>query len=207
MTNLARPLTVLDLGGIEIDQFASLSPFFSTVEQITTVMARDADLAAFKGEINRALDSASSRWVVILRQRETISPALAREISDAATEGPRAWGFRIRTELRYCGRHLLLKRQDDGEIRLVHTRHSRFELKKESREMKVEGTVLRLSSPLELATFSSEAEHRAHLSRQRRARSFPFRLARFVVILIANGGAVRSAPTLRYLWIEAGFES
>jgi len=206
MSGVSRTLTVLALGEVATSQFAFLSPFFPTVEQVSTALASDADLGLFRGETNRALDSASSRWVVILRQRETISPALAREISDAATDAPRAWGFRIRTELQYCGKVLRLNRPDDGEIRLLHTRHSRFELKKESREMKVEGTVLRLSNPLDVSTFVNEADHRSHLSR-RRARSFPFRVIRFVVTLLASATALRSSSTLRYLWLEAGFES
>ena len=162
-----------------------------------------AALDEHKAELNRAIDAASNDWIVILREHEAVDELLAAEIVRSMSEA-RAWGFRIRTLPIYRGRPLRLG-AGDGEIRLFHRRHyARFEARREARAMRVQGTVVRLDSPLRAATFNTSADHREHLA----ARFVPHSALRQALIFLRNAIALRTvdANTLAYLWIEAGFD-
>src|SRR5262249_38697802 len=105
---------------------------------------------------------------------------------------------RIRTVPLYAGKPLRIGSQA-GELRLFHRRHF---LRRG--EMAVQGTVVRLHEALTAITFASAAEHREDLSRTGGPPSFVRRL----LIFLRNAVLTRAtdANTLRYLWIEAGFD-
>jgi hypothetical protein len=198
-------LTILALGHLTLEQIKPLQPRFGSIELIDMHMPREAVPADHGAEINRAIAAAANPWILILREREMVGPELAAEIRQVTGEPAQAWGFRIVTQAVYEGKPLLLER-GSGEIRLVHRRHGRFDARSGAREMKVEGTVIRLRSPLRLETFASAAEHAAFL----RARGVPHSALRRLLIFTRNamltGAWRRSRSTLRYLWIEAGFD-
>ena len=196
-------LTLLALGHLPASAIESLLSTLPPIEAIELTLPLGAALEEHKGELNRAIDAASNDWILIMRQHEVVDEQLAAEITRAMREA-RAWGFRIRTIPIYRGRPLRLATAD-GEIRLFHRRHyARFEARRESRAMRVQGTVVRLVTPLRAVTFATAEEHRGHLT----ARFAPHSRLRRALIFARNAIAVRSmdANTLSYLWIEAGFD-
>ncbi|HEX8154684.1 MAG TPA: hypothetical protein VF698_16240, partial [Thermoanaerobaculia bacterium] len=134
---------------------------------------------------------------------EVVDDALAKEIADAANAA-KAWGFRIRAVAYYAGAPLRLL-QDGGEVRLFHKRHYlRFANKGEWDEVSVQGTIIRLQHELRSVTFGTSAEHYEYLAKHGRKRSPIRRMLTFIGY--ALGARTADANTLRYLWIEAGWE-
>ncbi|HUF16605.1 MAG TPA: hypothetical protein VMS12_01025 [Thermoanaerobaculia bacterium] len=198
-------LSIIALGRIESSSIEALQKFFPVIEQVDSGLSPDAALHAHKGAGNRAIDSCSHDWILILREREIVTPSLAGELAAAASESPRAWGFRLVSQLYYCGRPLRIGRSM-GEVRFFHRRHSRFDLRTEGLEIRVQGTVIRLRGAIERRTFASPADHLSHLQAGGVPHSLVRRLLIFIHNAVVTGSLWRSAATLRYLWIEAGYD-
>lgn len=190
-------LAIVTFGHVHSEDLAPLTFRFEHIEQLVLdVPARD-ELTKHRAELNRAIDAASTDWVLIIRERETVDETLAGEIALAARDA-KAWGFRIRSTPIYAGRPLRIG-ADDGELRLFHRRH----LLRRG-ELGVQGTVVRLAAPLRSITFATADEHRAHLAKNAAPHSALRRALLFARYVI--GTRARDANTLRYLWIEAGFD-
>jgi hypothetical protein len=144
--------------------------------------------------LNRAIDAASSDWVLVLREREFVDAALAEEIARVMAAAD-AWGFRIRVVPMYAGKPLRVG-GDAGELRLFHRRH----LIRRG-DFAVQGTVIRLQHPLMARTFDSAEEHRAYLEKS----GVPHSSLRRALLFLRNARTF-DRNTLRYLWIEAGFD-
>jgi len=201
-----RAISILSLGSVDARSIETLAKFFPLIEQIDSGLGPDALLTDHAAALNRAIDGASGNWILILRGRETIDPSLAGELASAVSEPPLAWGYRIASVAVYCGRALRFGR-DKGEIRLFQRRHARFDLRAPGREMKVQGTVIRIMHPLRMITFESAADHQRHLAERGVPHSLLRRLLLFSRNAIVTGSLWRSATSLRYLWIEAGYDS
>jgi hypothetical protein len=189
-------LAVITLGHVHSEELVALTPHFSRIEQLVLDIEPQGSLVAHRPELNRAVDAASADWVLIVRERETISDPLASEIAAAAVGG-KARGFRIRSIPLYEGRPLRIG-SAEGELRLFHRRYF---LRRG--EMAVQGTVVRLASAFESVTFASTREHEAHLAERASRRSALGRLATFVGYVASTRTLDRA--TLRYLWIEAAY--
>lgn len=195
-------LAIITLGHVHTEELEPLTKHFEHLEQLVLDIAPRDPLQQHRAELNRAIDAASTDWILILRERETIDSELAQEIARVMGEN-KARGFRIRSVPAYAGRPLHLTR-DDGEVRLFHRRnYMRYANKGEWDELTIQGTVVRLACALRSVTFATVEEHRQHLAAKASARSI---LSRVVVFLsYALGARARDANTLRYLWTEAGF--
>lgn len=192
-------LSVVTLGHVHTEDLVALTPHFEHIEQLVLdVPPRDA-MDKHRAELNRAIDAATADWILIVREREVIDDALAREIVKVAGAGT-AWGFRIRSLAWYAGKPLRAGRDEGGELRLVHRRH----LLRRG-EMLVQGTVVRLDTVLRSVTFASADEHRAHLAAKAAKHSALRRLLLFARYWL--GTRTLDANTLRYLWIEAGYDT
>jgi hypothetical protein len=194
---VAQQLSVVTLGHVHVDDLTALTPHFLKVEQLVLDVAPRDELVQHRAELNRAIDAASGDWILIVRERETVDDALAREIAAATTAG-KARGFRIRSIPYYAGKPLQIGAS--SELRLLHRRYYlRF-----AKEMQVQGTVVRLEEPLRSQSFASAEEHRAYLEKNAVPHSWLRR-----ALLFAHDAVVtraRDANTLRYLWIESGFD-
>lgn len=193
----AGQLSVVTLGHVHVDDIAALTPHFAKVEQLVLDVAPRAELVQHRAELNRAIDAASGDWIVIVREREVVDDALATEIA-AATAAGKARGFRIRSIPFYAGKPLRIG--ESNELRLFHRRY----YMRYAKEMQVQGTVVRLEQPLRSQSFASAEEHRAYLEKNAVPHSWLRR-----ALLFAHDVAVtraRDGNTLRYLWIEAGFD-
>ena len=196
-------LAIITLGHVHTEDLQPLTTRFAGLEQLVLDVPPQAPLASHRGEFNRAVDAASTDWILIVREREVIDEALGQEIADAVGKAV-AYGFRIRSVPFYAGKPLLLSRHD-GEVRLFHRRHyMRFANKGQWEELLVQGTVVRLGNPLRSVTFASPEEHRAHLAKI----AAPHSALRHVLLFLGYLAGVRvmDANTLRYLWIESGFD-
>lgn len=197
-------LSIITLGHVHTEDLEPLTKIFEHLEQLVLdIPPRDA-LASHRAEFNRAVDAAGTDWILVVRERETIDDALAKEILDAATAA-KARGFRIRSVPYYAGKPLHLTR-DDGEVRLFHRRnYMRYANKGEWEEVTVQGSVVRLANALRSVTFATPEEHRQHLA----AKAAPHSLLRRVLLFASYAIATRArdANTLRYLWIEAGYDT
>jgi hypothetical protein len=197
-------LAVVALGHVHAEDLAALTTKFEHLEQLVLDIPPHDDLAKHRAEFNRAVDAASTDWVLIVRERETVDDALAEEILRFASDA-KARGFRIRSIPFYAGKPLQLTRHD-GEVRLFHRRHyARFANKGQWDEIAIQGTVMRLQNVLRSVTFASAEEHRAELARKAKPVSTPRRLLQFLGYLM--GVRTLDASTLRYLWIEAAFDA
>ena len=199
-----QPLSIITLGHVHSEDLAPLAEHYSRLEQLVLDINPRDPLSKHRAEFNRAVDAASADWILVVRERETVDPALAAETANAATDA-KAWGFRIRSVPQYAGQPLKLGRAE-GEVRLFHKRHYiRFANKGEWDEVMVQGTVVRLTNPLTSVTFQSVEEHRAWLEKN----AVPHSTLRRVLLFLrdAIGTRAHDANTLRYLWIEAGFDS
>src|SRR5438128_8423746 len=141
-------LSVVTLGHVHTEAIESLTAHLTRLEQVVTNLAPRVRLGESRPELNRAVDAAANDWILILREREFLDPALAQEIS-AAIAGSNAWGFRISVIPIYAGQPLRVGGAA-GELRLFHRRH----LLRRG-EVAVEGTVVRLANPLRALTFES----------------------------------------------------
>ncbi len=198
-------ISVIAIGPVLADATAELVRRFSTIEQIDLDLPRDAALAATAAELNRAMDGAACDWLLILRSHERVVHELADEIGACIGPNPRAWAYRIRSETIYCGSPLALGDAGEGEIRLLHRRHARFN-REAPGGMKAQGTVIRINQPLVSVTFSSVEEHSAWLAERGRQRSTSARIARFLGSAFASGILRIRTNEARYLWTDAGWE-
>jgi hypothetical protein len=187
-------LSIVTLGHIHTEAIESLTLHCSRIEQLVTDLPPRVALADKRAELNRAIDAASSDWILVLREREFVDANLAGEIARVMSAAD-AWGFRIRVAPIYSGKPLQLGR-DAGELRLFHRRH----LIRRG-ELAVQGTVIRLQHPLTALTFESAEEHRAYLEK----RGVPHSAVRRALLFLRNARTL-DRNTLRYLWIEAGFD-
>jgi hypothetical protein len=191
-------LSIITLGHVHTEDLTALAPHFTKLEQLVLDVAPRDDLAQHRAELNRAVDAASGDWVLVVREREVVDDALAREIASAIAAAL-ARGFRIRALVVYAGKPLRLT-PDDGELRLFHRRYF---LRRG--EVAVQGTVVRLTNVLRAVSFDSPAAHREQLSKS----GVPHSGLRHVLLFIryAIGARTLDANTLRYLWIEAAYDS
>lgn len=155
-------------------------------------------------DLNRILAGAGNPWVLIVRPGEMIGDALSEEIAAAVAEPAKAWAFRIRTQPLYAGKPLLISHDNaGGEVRLVHQRHARLR----DGEWKVDGSIVRMRHAFTRETFPTITAHQAYL----RSRGVPHSLLRRLLLFsrnaIVTGAWYRSRATLRYLWIEAGYDT
>jgi hypothetical protein len=199
----AQPLSVVTLGHVHAEDLVALTPHFSRIEQLVLDVPPRDPLSMHRAEFNRAVDAATADWVLVLRERETIDDALAAEIASAASDA-KARGFRVRSIPTYAGQPLHLG-DEQGEVRLFHRRYYlRFANKGQWQEILVQGSVVRLANALRSVTFASPDEHRRHLAE----RAAPHSTLRRALLFLRYALATRTTDrnTLRYLWIEAGFD-
>ncbi len=190
-------LAIIALGHVHADDLAALTTRFEHLEQLVLDVPPREEIGKHRAEFNRALDAASTDWVLIVRERERVDDALAQEIAEAM-KGAKAWGFRIASIPFYAGQPLRIGRPE-GELRLMHRRHV---LRRG--ELAVEGTVVRLAHAFRSVTFATSDEHRTHLAERGTPQGALRRALVFLRYLLATRTLDRN--TLRYLWIEAGFE-
>ncbi|MGZ7030853.1 MAG: hypothetical protein ACXVIJ_02685 [Thermoanaerobaculia bacterium] len=196
-------LSIITLGNVHAEALEPLTPYFTRLEQLVLDVAPRDPFAKHRPELNRAIDAASADWLLILREREVIDAALAAEIGREVKEA-RVWGFRLRSIPWYAGKALHLGR-DSGDVRLFHKRHYlRFANHGEWDELTVQGTVLRLENALRSITFESAIAHREYLAKS----GVPHSTLRRVLLFVRYALSTRTADanTLRYLWIEAGYD-
>ena len=196
-------LSVITLGQVHAEALEPLTPHFTKLEQLVLDVAPREPLAKHRAELNRAIDAASADWLLILREREAIDRALAEEIANSVKEA-RVWGFRVRSVPWYGDRPLRIGK-DPGEVRLFHKRHyMRFADRGEWEELTVQGTVVRLEQSLRSVTFESASAHREYLAKTGVPHSGLRRTLLFVRYFLST--RTFDLNTLRYLWIEAGFD-
>jgi hypothetical protein len=199
-----HPLSIITLGHVHAESLAALADRFSRLEQLVLDINPRDPIARHRAEFNRAVDAASAEWVLVVREREDVDAQLAGEIAAVIAE-PKAWGFRVRSVPFYAGKPLRIGDRY-GEVRLFHKRHyMRFADKGEWEEMTIQGTIVRLQGTLRSMTFGTAEEHRAWLEKNAVPHSTVRRLLLF--LRDAIGTRARDSNTLRYLWIEAGFDS
>jgi hypothetical protein len=190
-------LGVITLGHVHADELAALTPHLQHIEQLVLDVPFADPLTQHRAELNRAVDAASDDWLLIVREREVVDDAIAAEIT-TAMRAQTAWGFRIRSVPMYAGKPLRIG-MDDGELRLFHRRH----LLRRG-ELGVQGTVVRLNNVLRSMSFDSADAHRDYLAKN----GVPHSLLRRLLLFAHHAFVTRArdANTLRYLWIEAGYD-
>ncbi|HSN67609.1 MAG TPA: hypothetical protein VLV48_00065 [Thermoanaerobaculia bacterium] len=205
MAAASRGVTVFTLGALAPPATEPLNAHFSAVEVLPLELPPGASLAASQPALRAAVNRAANDWILILREGERVTPAAAAAMGAAVPDPPTAWGFRLKIQPSCGGRPLRLESALSGEIRFFHRRHARFDLRGRGAEMNVEGTVLRLREPIEREMFASDDAHRAWLARTGVPQSTLRRALLFARRAVA-ARALGSAPTLRYLWDEAGWD-
>ena len=190
-------LAVVALGHVHAEDLAALTTRFEHIEQLVLDVPPRDELPKHRAEFNRALDAASTDWVLIVREREVVDDALAQEIAEAM-KAAKAWGFRIAAVPFYAGQPLRIGRTE-GELRLMHRRHV---LRRG--DLLVQGTVVRLTNVFRSVTFTTYDEHRKHLAERAAPHSSLRHALLFLRYLLATRTLDRN--TLRYLWIEAAFD-
>lgn len=190
-------LGVITLGHVHAEELNALTPHLRHIEQLVLDVPFDDPLSKHRAELNRAVDAATDDWLLIVREREVVDDAIAREITDAM-RAQNAWGFRIRSIPMYAGKPLRIG-VTDGELRLFHRRH----LLRRG-ELGVQGTVVRLNNVLRSMSFDTTTAHREYLEKNGVLHSLPRRLLLFIHHAIVT--RAHDANTLRYLWIEAGYD-
>ena len=191
-------LSIVTLGHVHAEDLAPLTHRFDRLEQLVLDIHPRAPINDHRAELNRAVDAATGDWILVIRERETVNDALAKEISELVSDNPRAWGFRIRTTPFYAGAPLRLG-DEAGELRLFHRRH----LLRRG-DVLVQGTVIRAQHAFEAMTFASAEEHRDYLAKK----TAPHSSLRHVLLFASYAASARTLDrnTLRYLWIEAAFD-
>jgi hypothetical protein len=190
-----QTLSIVTLGHVHADDLNPLTPHFSRLEQLVLDIPPHEPIEKHRAEFNRAVDAASNDWILIIREREVIDDPLAVEIAKAIHEPAR--GFRIRSVPYYAGKPLRIG--VENEIRLFHRRYYMRFAKTE--EMSIQGSVVRLENLLRSMTFESAEAHRADLEK----RGVPHSGLRHVLLFLRDARTL-DRNTLRYLWIEAGFD-
>ena len=197
-------LSIITLGHVHTEDLEPLTKIFEHLEQLVLDVPPRDEVAKHRAEFNRAVDAAGTDWILVVRERETIDDALAKEILQVATDG-KARGFRIRSIPFYCGKPLNVTRDKGGEVRLFHRRnYMRFANKGQWEEITVQGSVVRLANAFRSVTFATADDHRAHLAERAAPHSMLRRALLFASYAITT--RARDANALRYLWIEAGFD-
>ncbi len=197
------PISLIAVGHLPAEAITPLLEKLERIEVLELDVPFRDPLSKHRAETNRAIDAAANDWILIVRERESIDAALAEEIARAIAED-RAHGFRIRTEPYYAGAPLRIG-ADAGEVRLFHRRgFLRFANKGEWSEITVQGSVVRLTHALRSTTFASADEHESYLAKSGAVRSGPLRAMTFARNALL--AATLDRNTLRYLWIEAGYE-
>jgi len=191
-------LSIVTLGHVHAEDLTALTPYFTKLEQLVLDIAPRDELVKHRPELNRAVDAATDDWILIVREREIVGDVLAKEMAEAMTAA-KAWGFRIRSKAYYAGKPLRVG-NDEGELRLFHRRHF---IRRD--EIAVQGTVIRLTNELRSITFDSVEHHREYLTKN----AVPHSMLRRVLLFMRYATSARTfdANTLRYLWIEAAFDS
>lgn len=201
MSSATAPgLTIVALGVTTPAHVAHLIELFARVEQID--VSPDAPPTS---AVNQAVDAAANDWILLLRSNEVVDAILAQELRAAVTAPARAWAFRLRTEVIYCGSPLRIGEKSEGEVRLFHRRHCRVTSIDGEIGVKLQGSVVRLSSRLRTSTFANAAEHQEALMRSGTKRGLVARLLFFGREVIAGGLLFRGRSTLGYVWREAGY--
>lgn len=190
-------LGVITLGHVHAEELTALTPHLQHLEQLVLDVPFDDPLSKHRAELNRAVDAASDDWLLVVREREIVDDAIAREITEAM-RAQTAWGFRIRSVPMYAGKPLRIG-VSDGELRLFHRRH----LLRRG-ELGVQGTVVRLTNVLRSMSFESVEAHRQYLAKNAVPHSLLRRLLLFAHHVVVT--RARDANTLRYLWIESGYD-
>lgn len=192
-------LSIVAIGHVHAESVLPLTKELSPVEQLVLDVHPRADLGQHRAELHRAIDAAANDWILVVREREDVSAALAKEVAGAAADNARAWGFRVRTQALYAGQLLRLG-DTAGELRLFHRRH----FLRHGGDLNVQGTVVRLDEPLRATTFATAEEHRRYLEEK----GVPQPWLRRALLFLRNaiGSRTTDRNTLRYLWIEAGFD-
>ncbi|HVR44331.1 MAG TPA: hypothetical protein VMS56_12910 [Thermoanaerobaculia bacterium] len=206
MTQPQAGITIVGFGPIHAPDLAPLGERFHPVEHVDLKVPADSIIGAQQSKLRAAAGASSHDWILLLRSGERLGAALADEIRAATGGSASAWGFRLRIQPTYDGRPLRIGDAGEGEIRLFHRRHARFDLREREAEMRIEGAVVRLREALERPTFDSAGEHRAWLARVGVPHSTLRRLLLFAHAAITTGALWRSRATLRYLWNEAGWD-
>ena len=190
-------LSLITLGHVHEQDINALTPFCTRIEQLVLDINPRASLAEHRSEFNRAVDASTADWIIVIREREMVDDALAKEIVEAANAA-KAWGFRIRTVPIYAGKPLRFA-IGDGQLRMFHRRH----YLRHAPDVAVQGTVIRLQNAFHAITFESAAAHFAHLATIAKRRSMVAQTLHFLRDAILTRST--DANTLRYLWTEAGF--
>jgi hypothetical protein len=196
-------LSIITLGDVHSEHLVPLGERFDRLEQLVLDINPRDPLSQHRAEFNRAVDAASHDWILIVRERERIDDELAAGIATAANDA-KAWGFRLRVVPYYAGKPLRIG-ESEGEVRLFHKRHyMRYANKGQWEDVSVQGTIVRLPSVFRTLTFESADEHRTYREQSAARHSKVRQLLVFLRNAIGTGTFDRN--TLRYLWIEAGFE-
>ena len=198
-----RELTLFTIGPADPADLVGLRAAFDIAAVIELPPPADGSSAAPPAEIRDAVTRSASDWIFLVRRGEFISQPLADEMAAAITDPPRAWGYRLRIRPIYSGEPLLIEK-GSAELKLFHRRHVRIDPR--SREMQIEGAVIRLELPIDHVRFASSSEHEMWLSRNAVPHSFLRRLLLFVRTAVGTGALFRSPATVRYLWIESGWD-
>jgi hypothetical protein len=197
-------LAIITLGHVHTEDLVALTPHFEHIEQLVLDIPPRDELSSHRAEFNRAVDAASTDWILIVREREVVDEALAKEIVKAVKD-VQARGFRIRSVPFYAGKPLHLGKAS-GEVRLFHRRfYMRFANKGQWDEIMIQGSVVRLTNALRSVTFATPQEHRVHLAGRAAPHSWLRRVLLFLRYVIGTRTLDRN--TLRYLWIEASFDT
>jgi hypothetical protein len=201
-----RDITVILFGELGSADISGLQAQAET-EVIAAPLPPDAPLIESRAIVNPIVDEARADWILLLRGGEVVTPALAAEIIAATAEPSRAWGYRLPREALYCGVPLPSRSDRVGEIRLFHRRHARLVENPGSRELKVQGSVIRLEGSLRAVLYDSVAAHRKALAESGRRRKGAFaRIALFLRCALRDN-SIFSAAALRYAWQESAYES
>jgi len=198
VTEALPALSILTSGPVEDRRLAPLS-FIADMEILSYRESADA-----RGR-NIVLRKARHDWVLLLHEAESVPLPLISEIERVTRSGAQAWAFRISVVPYYRGRPLRL-RVRAAEIRLIHRRHCRFDERSTSGELKTEGPVIRLQQTLRLDTYDSTGEHRSYLERTAVPHSRLRQILIFAARALSTTSALSGLNTMRYLWIEAGFD-
>ena len=188
-------LSIITLGDVHAEDLAPLAEQFTHLEQLVLDVHPREPLAKHHPEFNRALEASSGEWVLIVREREKVDAALAKEIASVLQSGKR---FRIRSQPMYGGKPLRIP-LGEGEVRLF----SRMQNERMSAEAG-QADLPVLSHPLHAISFGSAQEHRAYLESHYAPHSTVRRALLFLRDVI--GTRTLDANTLRYIWTEAGFD-
>lgn len=201
----SRALTVILLGEAGRTDLTALEAQLD-VETVEAPVAPDAALQESRLILNPLVDEARADWIFFVRSGERVSVALASEIVAAIAAPSRAWGFRVPVRAVYAGRPLQRQLGDTaGEIRLFHRRHARLVEDPGGREMKVQGSVVRLRAELERVLYESVAEHLAALMESGRPpRRLVAHLIRFLPRLLRGGAPSRAS--IAYEWLESKYD-